>query len=179
MGDRMTRIASVKTDCFQGGNAANRVGPFYNDPSFKSTSECPLSLIIRLWLTLDMRSKSYSGGHHISPCAEYCSERGPNNLIFFSLSTREHLSAQAKERKRRHSNQWVLLFHGSMRQDVREKESPFILELPRARHKFQHISFIYCSVSTQQPKRPRQIHLVLHMTFLASLIFLPYTMFII
>lgn len=48
MGDRMTCIASVKTHCFQGGNAVNRVGLFHNDPSFKSTGECPISLIIRV-----------------------------------------------------------------------------------------------------------------------------------
>ena len=59
MGDRMTRIASVKTDCLSGGNAANRVGLFHNDPSFKSIGECPITLIIGVWLTLEMGSKSY------------------------------------------------------------------------------------------------------------------------
>lgn len=46
MGDRMTSLASVKTHCSQGGDAANWVGPLPNDAPLKSTAECPISFII-------------------------------------------------------------------------------------------------------------------------------------
>lgn len=41
MGDRMARLASVKTRCSQGGNAANWVGPFHNDAALNASAECP------------------------------------------------------------------------------------------------------------------------------------------
>lgn len=79
MGDRIALLASVKTHCSQGGNAANWAGPFHNDAALKSTAECPISSQER---SLHCKWGARAAREAATSLLLLNSERGPYTLTF-------------------------------------------------------------------------------------------------